>query len=822
MPSSLAVISSDAKEVIYHRLGLDPEAAQLLEQTLQFHRRCSGVANASTSVRPADKSPSTFLAALLGPEVEAVALREAREKRFWKGTVSRQLRTEAPSWEISGHNSARQSPAEILCAFPDATLGKDSSSSVPKQAAQATGPWAQNTLPAELSHGASNSQQNTRSSKSVQWSVPEQPEAASKAFEGSGEASSVPDAAKLWLPDDAGTHSSHKVLEMHSRTLPEFAGGYLEPLKSCPQSHSFGSNRSAETHAVEEEGDRKESCSGDEARKEKRRPVRCKSANGRSRRGSLFRPEAIKQLVHESKNEEGTRTVALLKSISQARRNTISGTQPCVSAPQHEESKSEAIPCPRQWAEVQGFLSETMFSPADKAQQHSFEALDVTQQGSDTLYRQPSTVIIGQDIQKCKQEGNAGQNLQVSPPEQACKALQDPYLPGPPNTTAIWDGVKLALEPTNGLSPSQRPSPADRISGSSSQMLLCLHDCPLSFDCTVSMCRPEEGRRSPLLVVISNSTEHSQVRTTLIALAESQLELLSSTLPQHAIQFLATESVEAVPKFVGQLARAHQNVTIMFMDIVGFTQMSKDCQPAEVMVFLNTLFATFDRLVDTYGVHKVETAGDCYIVSGGIMSPTSQSGKGFGLVVEEKHDPKDSAKRVMEFAKSLLEAAGQVRMPNTHQPVRVRVGLHTGDVVTGLIGSKLPKFSVFGDTMCTASRMESTGVPGRIHVSETTHALLAHSEPWEATGGVDVKGKGLMNTYLWNPSSQHTTCQPTAPVRATSADGRLSCVQLMHTHALLWQNLFHNPFTQRYALQQHSASASPPPPRSRRTSEIGP
>lgn len=73
--------NSDAKEVIYHRLGLDPEAAQLLEQTLQFHRRCSGVANASTSVRPADKSPSTFLAALLGPEVEAVALREAREKR---------------------------------------------------------------------------------------------------------------------------------------------------------------------------------------------------------------------------------------------------------------------------------------------------------------------------------------------------------------------------------------------------------------------------------------------------------------------------------------------------------------------------------------------------------------------------------------------------------------------------------------------------------------------------------------------------------------------------------------------------------------------
>ncbi|KAF5831695.1 nucleotide cyclase [Dunaliella salina] len=166
------------------------------------------------------------------------------------------------------------------------------------------------------------------------------------------------------------------------------------------------------------------------------------------------------------------------------------------------------------------------------------------------------------------------------------------------------------------------------------------------------------------------------------------------------------------------------------------------------MAFLNTLFSHFDKLIDIHGVHKVETAGDCYICSGGIVRPAD----GFaGMEVEESHDPAESAYRVMEFAKAILDVAGQVEMPNTQQqPVRIRIGMHTGDVVTGMVGSKLPKFSVFGDAMCTASRMESTGVPGRIHVSEATRNLLLN-EAWEPTGGVEVKGKGLMDSYLWIP-----------------------------------------------------------------------
>eukprot|EP00200_Dunaliella_tertiolecta_P001993 CAMPEP_0202356486 /NCGR_PEP_ID=MMETSP1126-20121109/10928_1 /ASSEMBLY_ACC=CAM_ASM_000457 /TAXON_ID=3047 /ORGANISM="Dunaliella tertiolecta, Strain CCMP1320" /LENGTH=605 /DNA_ID=CAMNT_0048949245 /DNA_START=191 /DNA_END=2009 /DNA_ORIENTATION=- len=284
-----------------------------------------------------------------------------------------------------------------------------------------------------------------------------------------------------------------------------------------------------------------------------------------------------------------------------------------------------------------------------------------------------------------------------------------------------------------------------------------------SFDVTVSPMDCSEGNRSPLLVVINDSTEHLKVRTVLMALAESQLELLANIMPQHAIQFLALESSEAVPEHVGQLARAHKSATLMFMDICGFTSMSKEVEPVQVMAFLNTLFSHFDKLVDIHGVHKVETAGDCYIVSGGIMK---QAADGLGQAVVESHDPKESARRVMEFAKAILDVAEQVKMPNTQQPVRIRIGMHTGDVVSGMIGTKLPKFSLFGDAMNTASRMESTGVPGRIHVSEATYNLLPHAHgEWEATGGVEVKGKGRMESYLWNPQrikpsrSQHLSLQ---------------------------------------------------------------
>ncbi|GFH18227.1 guanylate cyclase domain-containing protein [Haematococcus lacustris] len=258
-----------------------------------------------------------------------------------------------------------------------------------------------------------------------------------------------------------------------------------------------------------------------------------------------------------------------------------------------------------------------------------------------------------------------------------------------------------------------------------------------------------------LLVVQQDTSEAAAMETLLADLAESQLNTAASIFPKHIVEFLATSGNTSAPNQMAELARRHEDVTLLFMDIVGFTTMSKQVAPEQVMSFLNVLFGMFDELCDHHRIMKVETAGDCYIVAGGILGAVADPGLpvsgGFTQVLD-KHDPADSAARVMQFAKDMLAVASTVLMPHNQQPVQIRIGMHTGDCVSGLIGRKCPKFAVFGDTMNTASRMESTCVPGHIQVSAATYALLKDLEPFTSTGGVEVKGKGLMDTYIWGGS----------------------------------------------------------------------
>ncbi|GLC70712.1 hypothetical protein PLESTF_001025500 [Pleodorina starrii] len=198
------------------------------------------------------------------------------------------------------------------------------------------------------------------------------------------------------------------------------------------------------------------------------------------------------------------------------------------------------------------------------------------------------------------------------------------------------------------------------------------------------------------------------------------------------------------------LATSHSALTLLFCDIQGFTTMCNSVRPAIVMAFLNDLYTRLDAMLDVYGVYKVETIGDCYVAAGGLMKVDEETG---AVTVRSDDVDPQHAYRTVQFAKALLRAASAVRLPTSGEPVRLRVGIHSGPAMSGVVGTRMPRFCLFGDTINTASRMESTGRPGAIHVSAATRELVPE-EPWEPTGGVEAKGKGLMETFLLRPPAE--------------------------------------------------------------------
>ncbi|GLC38818.1 hypothetical protein PLESTM_000780800 [Pleodorina starrii] len=227
------------------------------------------------------------------------------------------------------------------------------------------------------------------------------------------------------------------------------------------------------------------------------------------------------------------------------------------------------------------------------------------------------------------------------------------------------------------------------------------------------------------------------------------------------------------------LATWHPQVTLLFADIKGFTPMCKQVTPREVMTMLNQLFSRFDAMLDKFGVFKVETIGDCYFVAGGLIQE-DEDGMAAVRDGDSRGDPLH-AHKVFMFAKAMLAAAREVRMPSSGEPVQIRIGISSGPVVSGVVGTRMPRFCLFGDTVNTTSRMESTGQPGAIHASESAYALLK-SEAWEATGGIEVKGKGLMQTYLWRPilEARGTTMRQLPASSASAAAAAAAALKLRH------------------------------------------
>jgi class 3 adenylate cyclase/CheY-like chemotaxis protein len=173
--------------------------------------------------------------------------------------------------------------------------------------------------------------------------------------------------------------------------------------------------------------------------------------------------------------------------------------------------------------------------------------------------------------------------------------------------------------------------------------------------------------------------------------------------------------------------------TILFCDLVGFTTISQEMPADRVIDFLGRIFAEFDHLAAAYGVEKIKTIGDAYMVAAGI--PEAQP---------------DHAIRIAELATRMLETVNDVAAA-TGVNLQARIGVHSGSIVAGVIGTHKFAYDIWGDTVNTASRMESHSLPGRIQVSAATRSLLGDRFSFERRGSIVVKGKGTMETFFLNP-----------------------------------------------------------------------
>jgi class 3 adenylate cyclase len=180
----------------------------------------------------------------------------------------------------------------------------------------------------------------------------------------------------------------------------------------------------------------------------------------------------------------------------------------------------------------------------------------------------------------------------------------------------------------------------------------------------------------------------------------------------------------------GAIADRAESVTVIFADLVGFTELSEGLSPERLVELLNRIFVRFDQLAEAEGVEKIKTIGDAYLAAVGIPEPRA-----------------DHARVGVRFARGLLAILEKVNQEEGVD-LRLRVGLHSGPVVAGVIGHSKFCYDLWGDTVNTASRMESHGVPGRIQCSQAFADALGGDVPLESRGTLEVKGKGPMATYL--------------------------------------------------------------------------
>jgi len=233
-------------------------------------------------------------------------------------------------------------------------------------------------------------------------------------------------------------------------------------------------------------------------------------------------------------------------------------------------------------------------------------------------------------------------------------------------------------------------------------------------------------------------------------------QLLTDLLPSHVVNL--------VRDGISPIAETYDGVTILFTDIKGFTKFSTSISPQRLCHVLNSMYSSFDEIISTWDLHKVEIIGDAYWVSAGCPAkPCLQEGAD-----DERAPPKtrDKQKERAEFAMRAVEVGLALlrALPSVcdDTSLQMRVGIHTGSVVAGVVGKKGPRYHLFGTTVGYAEKMESTGIPGRVQVSDVTHTLLeagGHAYDYEERTVEIEEEEPPVPTWLVNKSNAREAIQ---------------------------------------------------------------
>jgi len=218
-------------------------------------------------------------------------------------------------------------------------------------------------------------------------------------------------------------------------------------------------------------------------------------------------------------------------------------------------------------------------------------------------------------------------------------------------------------------------------------------------------------------------------RTKALQTAKEDAEYAREQSDRLLLNILPAPIADRLKVTEGCLAEGFEGATVMFADIVGFTPLSARVSPLELVSLLNQIFSQFDQLTEKHGLEKIKTIGDAYMVAAGLPVPR-----------------KDHAEAIAQMALDMQDCINSFQTDRGDR-FQIRIGINTGPVVAGVIGTKKFIYDLWGDTVNVASRMESQGNPGKIQVTQATYDILQPKFLLVERGAIAVKGKGEMTTY---------------------------------------------------------------------------